>query len=90
MGSIFSSGLRDQNFGKNGAQGSKLRQENRDQWVPDIPCYDPGLAEPGGHLTSVLNENKLQVSKIAQIHTLKKMNTQRQRKKEYPTYLAWK
>ena len=41
MGSIFSSGLRDQHFGENGAQGSKLRQENRDQWVPDIPCYDP-------------------------------------------------
>ena len=41
MGSIFSSGLRDQHFGENGAQGSKLRQENMDQWVPDIPCYDP-------------------------------------------------
>ena len=41
MGSIFSAGLRDQHFGENGAQGSKLRQENRDQWVPDIPCYDP-------------------------------------------------
>ena len=25
------------------AQGSKLRQENRDQWVPDIPCYDPAM-----------------------------------------------
>ena len=43
MGSIFSAGLRDQHFGENGAQGSKLRQENRDQWVPDIPCYDPGV-----------------------------------------------
>ena len=43
MGSIFLSGLRDQNFGENGAQGSKKRQENRDQWVPDIPCYDRGI-----------------------------------------------
>ena len=41
MGSILLSGLRDQNFGENGAQGSKKRQENRDQWAPDIPCYDP-------------------------------------------------
>ena len=41
MGSTFLSGLRDQNFEENGAQGSKQRQENRDQWVPDIPCYDP-------------------------------------------------
>ena len=41
MGSTFLSGLRDQNFGENGAQGSKQRQENRDQWVPDTPCYDP-------------------------------------------------
>ena len=45
MGSIFSAGLRDQHFGENGAQGSKLRQENRDQWVPDIPCYDPVLSD---------------------------------------------
>ena len=37
----FLSGLRDQNFGEKGAHGSKKRQENRDQWVPDIPCYDP-------------------------------------------------
>ena len=39
----FLSGLRDQNFGEKGAQGSKKRQENRDQWVPDIPCYDPAI-----------------------------------------------
>ena len=45
MGSIFSAGLRDQHFGENGAQGSKLRQENSDQWVPDIPCYDPDINE---------------------------------------------
>ena len=45
MGSIFSAGLRDQHFGENGAQGSKLRQENRDQWVPDIPCYDPAISD---------------------------------------------
>ena len=43
MGSIFISGLRDQYFGENGAQGSKLRQDNRDQWVPDIPCYGPEI-----------------------------------------------
>ena len=39
--SIFSSGLRDQHFEENGAQGSKVREENRDQWVPNIPCYHP-------------------------------------------------
>ena len=44
MGSILLLGLRDQNFGENRAQGSKGRQENRDQWAPDIPCYDPKQA----------------------------------------------
>ena len=43
MGSILLSGLRDQTFGENGAQGSKQQQENRDQWVPDIPSYDPAI-----------------------------------------------
>ena len=28
-------------FGENGTRESKLGQENRDKWVPDIPCYDP-------------------------------------------------
>ena len=44
---FFSSGLTDQNCRGNGAQGSKLGQENKDQWVPDIPCYDPAA---GGRL----------------------------------------
>ena len=29
-------------WGKWGS-GIKITQENRDQWVPDIPCYDPGI-----------------------------------------------
>ena len=39
MGSIFSSGLRDQILGKIGVRD----QENWDPWVPDIPCYDPAI-----------------------------------------------
>ena len=62
MGSIFVSGLRDQNFGENGAQGSKQRQENRDQWVPDIPCYDPEV-----HMKISKNEVKCVVPE--NIHT---------------------
>ena len=49
----FLSGLRDQNFGEKGAQGSKKRQENRDQWVPDIPCYDPGISPAGARFSKV-------------------------------------
>ena len=52
MGSILLSGLRDQNLGENGAQGSKWRKENRDQWAPDIPCYDPETVRCTDHFTA--------------------------------------
>ena len=63
MGSILLSGLRDQNLGENGAQGSKWRKENRDQWAPDIPCYDPVLysakfQEASEHAYFVKNSNR--------------------------------
>ena len=43
-GITFSSGLRDEKFRENGAQGSKVRQENGDRRVQDIPCYDPDIS----------------------------------------------